>query len=225
MIDLNNQTTEASANAISEKLNEQLKAFQTPTIKAEVRPNPMASPAQPQQEVEEQEEQEDQEDQEQIEAPEEQEQEETPDSFVQAFENYFGLKPNEALETVNQLVAFKDEMTLMRSWGVTPVEYDQRMEAIKSFYQTLPEEGREQFNSVEGAMAIWDHLIKTGQTTPTMAKPPTASAFSRTKPSSSKPKLDIIKKSEILRMDKATYQANLPRITKAFQEGRVIDDV
>jgi hypothetical protein len=221
MIDLNNPTTEASANAISEKLNEQLKAFQTPTIKAEVRPNPMASPAQPQQEAEEQEELEEQE---QIEAPEEQEQEETHDSFVQAFENYFGLKPNEALETVNQLVAFRDEMTLMRSWSVSPVEYDQRMEAIKSFYQTLPEEGREQFNSVEGAMAIWDHLLKTGQAKPTMNNKPTASAFSRTKPSQ-KPKLDIIKKSEILRMDKATYQANLPRITKAFQEGRVVDDV
>jgi hypothetical protein len=218
MIDLNNQTTEASANAISEQLNEQLKAFQTPTIKAEVRPNPIASPAQQPQQEEEQEEQE------QIEAPEEQEQEETPDSFVQAFENYFGVKPNEALETVNQLVAFRDEMTLMRSWSVSPVEYDQRMEAIKSFYQTLPEEGREQFNSVEGAIAIWDHLIKTGQAKPTTANKPTPSAFSRTKPSQ-KPKLDIIKKSEILRMDKATYQANLPRITKAFQEGRVVDDV
>jgi hypothetical protein len=216
MINVHESTTETSANAISEQLNEQLKAFQSPTIKAEVRPNPIASPANAQQE--------EQEEQLEITQEEQEQQEPTTNEFEVAFENYFGIKPDEALETVNQLVAFRDEMTLMRTWGVSPTEYDKRMEAIKGFYQTLPEEGREQFNSVEGALAIWDHLIKTGQAKPTTTNKTTPSSFSRTKPSTT-PKLDIIKKSEILRMDKATYQANLPRITKAFQEGRVVDDV
>jgi len=235
MLDLENKTTpDLAAQNLSQKLEEQIKAFQAPAIKAQVENNQLVNFSQPgttkekaDAEAEEanlETEQEQPSNLEQNQEEENPQQEERPsDEFAAAFENYFGLKPEEALDVVNQLMAFRDEMYLMRYWGVSPSEYDQRMQTIKQFYTTLPEEGKAQFNSVEGAIAIWDYLVKTNQTN-TNRKTLTSPSFSRTKPTAS-PKPDIIKKSEILRMDKQTYQANLPRIVQAFREGRVVEDV
>jgi hypothetical protein len=153
----------------------------------------------------------------------EQEDEQPTSAFVAEFEKFFGVKPDEAVETVNQLLAFRDEMRLMRAWGVSPAEYDKRMEVVRAFYNKLPEEGKDQYNSVEGAIAIWDFLTKTGQAKATSSKP-TPQAVSRIK-QAALPQPELIKKSDILRMDERTYKANLPKITQAFREGRVIDDV
>jgi hypothetical protein len=235
MLDLENKDTpDLAAQNLSQKLEEQIKAFQAPAIKAQVENSQLVSFSQPgitkekanaeAQETNLETEQEQPEVQEQNQEEENSQQEERPATeFEAAFENYFGLKPEEALDVVNQLMAFRDEMYLMRYWGVSPSEYDQRMQTIKQFFTTLPEEGKAQFNSVEGAIAIWDYLVRTNQATPSR-KPIAQSSFSRTKPTAS-PKPDIIKKSEILRMDKQTYQANLPRIVQAFKEGRVVEDV
>jgi len=152
-----------------------------------------------------------------------QEEEQPTSAFVAEFEKFFGVKPDEAVETVNQLLAFRDEMRLMRAWGVSPAEYDKRMEVVRSFYNKLPEEGKDQYNSVEGAIAIWDFLTKTGQAKTSSSKS-TPQAVSRIK-QATLPQPELIKKSDILRMDERTYKANLPKITQAFREGRVIDDV
>lgn len=152
-----------------------------------------------------------------------QEEEETEEKelspFAEQFKDMFGIEPDEAVSLVNSLASFRDEMTLMREWAVSPVEYDQRISAVKEFYQTLPEDQREQFNNPEGAKAIWQHLEKNQ---PAQKAKPKRAASTFSKPQTA-PKQEIIKRSEILAMDNATYKANYARITKAFAEGRVVD--
>lgn len=146
-----------------------------------------------------------------------------PSAFAAQFESTFGIKPDEAVDLVNSLQAFRDEQTLMRQWQVSPTEYDERMSQVREFYNTLPENGREKFNTVEGANAIWTHLQNIGQ-----AKVPTQSSKSsasiprsrsrQAKPA--KPAYDFTAE-EITKMPKDEYQRKLPLITKAFQTGRV----
>lgn len=157
------------------------------------------------------------------ETDEEQEQQEDDSSpFAQQFESTFGVKPQEAVELVNSLQAFRDEQTLMRSWGVDPVTYDERMTQVREFYKTLPEDGREKFNTIEGANAIWTHLQESGRVKE-QKKTNKTTATSRVKRQQQKPTYDF-KRSEITRMPREEYQQKLPAIVKAFQSGRVLDD-
>lgn len=150
------------------------------------------------------------------------EEEDDSSPFTQQFEQTFGIKPTEAVELVNSLQAFRDEQTLMRTWGVDPVAYDERMSQVREFYNTLPEKGREQFNTVEGASAIWKHLQETGRAKVSTQKK-TTTATSRVKRTEQKPTFDF-KRSDITRMPKEEYQRKLPAIVKAFQTGRVLED-
>jgi hypothetical protein len=142
-----------------------------------------------------------------------------PSQFAEDFKKSFGIEPQEAVELVNSLSVFKDEMLLMREWGVDPGTYDSRMSQVREFYNTLPEEGKARYNSVDGARAIWEHIgknqavktkttVRPGGKSTTPPKPPVA-----------------FKKSEILAMSPADYARKLPQINKAWQEGRVIEDV
>lgn len=146
-------------------------------------------------------------------------QEENNSPFASQFESTFGIKPNEAIELVNNLQAFRDEQTLMRHWQVDPTAYDERMQKVKEFYNTLPEDGREQFNTVEGATVIWEHLQKTGA-----VKPPqetnSSSRRSRVSRQPQKPAYDYTR-ADILSMSDAEYKKQLPRITEAYRNGRV----
>lgn len=147
--------------------------------------------------------------------------EEVDDSLFSAqFEQTFGVKPQEAVELVNSLQAFRDEQTLMRNWGVSPTEYDQRMEEVRVFYNSLPEDGREQFNTVEGAVAIWEHLQKTGQAKKPQKK--TTATNNRVKRPSQAPTYDFTR-DQILKMSREEYQQKLPAIVRAFQSGRVAE--
>lgn len=152
------------------------------------------------------------------------EEEETTDEspFAVEFEQEFGMKPTEAIALVQELQGFRQELSLMREWQVQPTEYDARMTQIREFYGTLPEGEREKFNSPEGAKVIWNHLQKTGVAS---APNPSARRATRnvrsTQPSA--PKQELIRRSDILKMDEQTYMQQLPAITKAFREGRVVD--
>lgn len=144
-------------------------------------------------------------------------------AFDEEFSKRFGVKPEEAVSTINELLAFKDEMTLMRGWGVTAGEYDSRMAAVKEFYNTLPEDKQPEFNSLEGAKAIWAHLEKTN---PKVKRNSTVSKVGGSKkPATSAPAKPFIKKSEFLSWDADTYRKRLGEYNQAFREGRVIEDV
>lgn len=146
--------------------------------------------------------------------------EEPSSEFVQQFKDTFGIEPSEAIEVLNGLKAFQEEVTLMRQWGVTPGEYDARINQVKEFYASLPEDGRQQFNSVEGALAIWEHLQKQNTTSKsTKVKPGGSSKKTPAKAA------EVIKKSDVLRMDDATFRANAHRINQAVLEGRFLEDV
>lgn len=148
---------------------------------------------------------------------------EVSEGFAAEFEQTFGIKPGEAVELINELQAFRDEQRLMRDWAVSPTEYDQRMAAVREFYSSLPEDGRQQFNNVDGAQAIWKHLVDSGKAKP--SKTPTTTRTSRvSKTKATQPKKELLKKSDILKMSEEEYQRNLPKITKAFAEKRVVLD-
>lgn len=141
--------------------------------------------------------------------------------FSAEFEQEFGMKPSEAIALVQELQGFRQELSLMREWQVQPTEYDSRMTQVKEFYGTLPEGEREKFNSVEGAKAIWNHLQKTGSASVPKASRRATRNVRQQAPST--PKQELIKRSDILKMDEQTYMQQLPAITKAFREGRVVD--
>jgi hypothetical protein len=151
---------------------------------------------------------------------EEEETEVTP--FAAEFEANFGMKPDEAVTLVNSLVSLRDEMLLMQEWGVAPADYKSRMEQVRTFYQGLPEADREQFNTPEGAKVIWSHLEKTSPNASSVGKK--TARGGNVRPSRQQAPKDLIKRSDILAMDDKTYQANLPRITAAYREGRVLDN-
>lgn len=153
----------------------------------------------------------------------EEEQVEPSAEFGEQFKAVFGMDTSEAVSLVNELANFRDEVHLMREWGVAAHEYDTRIGAVKEFYNTLPEDGREQFNNPQGAVAIWNHLEKTGKVV-SPSTPRSGRAKSSVRSSVSKPPAaEMLKRSDILKMDDKTYQENYARISKAFQEGRVID--
>lgn len=156
-------------------------------------------------------------------AEETEEDKEPSSEFGEQFKAVFGMDTTEAISLVNELSNFRDEVQLMRQWGVAASEYDSRIGAVKEFYNTLPEDGREQFNNPQGAIAIWNHLEKTGSVQ-SPSTPRSGRAKSSVRSSASKlPVAEMLKRSDILAMDDKTYQANYARISKAFQEGRVID--
>jgi hypothetical protein len=142
--------------------------------------------------------------------------------FGEQFKAVFGMDTTEAVSLVNELANFRDEVQLMRQWGVAASEYDSRIGAVKEFYNTLPENSREQFNNPQGAVAIWNHLEKTGKVAPSTSRSGRAKSSVRSSPTKP-PAADLLKRSDILAMDDNTYRANYARISKAFQEGRVID--
>lgn len=137
--------------------------------------------------------------------------------FVAQFKSVFGVEPEEAMQTVQELTAFRDEMNLMSEWNVTPSDYRARMSQVQEFYNGLPEESKADYNTPEGAKAIWNHLSKQQQPTTkaTSKRKSTGSRFSK------KVEKPMFTKAQIARMPQDEYSKRLPEINQAFREGRV----
>lgn len=148
--------------------------------------------------------------------------EEFSPEFSDQFKEAFGVDVNEAREVIDDLQNFKSEMILMREWSVTPYEYDSRMVKVKEFFNSLPEDGREKFNSPEGAKAIWNHISKNNES---KVKTPKRKRGTLGKSQTTANSPELIKRSHILKMSDSDYQANYRKISKAFAENRVIEDV
>lgn len=155
------------------------------------------------------------------EAPTEEETNPDESAFAVEFEQEFGMKPGEAIELVQELQGFRQELQLMREWQVSPVEYDNRIAQVKEFYNGLPEGDREKFNSAEGAKVIWNHISKQNTQETGKRQPRTRNSVRTQAKQPNVPQL--LTKSDILAMDDATYQRELPNITRAYREGRVVD--
>lgn len=145
-----------------------------------------------------------------------------PTEFASQFKQTFGVEPAEAIEMVNGLQSFREEMQLMRSWGVTPAEYDSRISQVRELYNTLPDEGKQEFNSIEGANAIWEFISKQ-KGAPTATKAARASA-SKTK-TQPKAGAQVYKRSYFNSLTPTEYSRQLPLMQKAFLDGRIIEDL
>lgn len=138
------------------------------------------------------------------------------EGFTAEFKKAFGLEPQEAIETFNQLLNFRNEIVLMQEWNVTPGEYRNRMEEVKGFYEGLPDEGKAQFNTPEGAIAIWNHLHPEGAPKQRAG----VKKAGKTTKVNSKPSF-LFTKSQILGMSQAEFQANAAAIQQAYANNRV----
>lgn len=136
--------------------------------------------------------------------------------FAEDFKKTFGLEPQEAIQTFNELLNFRNEVLLMQEWNVTPGEYRSRMSEVREFYEGLPEEGRAQFNTPEGAMAIYNHLHPNGENKRTSAVKTTR----KTSKVASKPK-HLFTKEQIIRMSPDEFRANAAAIQQAYLKGQV----
>ena len=197
-------------------LQQALAAFNQPPIQAEVRPQLLSPTEQSTEEAEPITQEESP-----VEAEEQTEESIEPSAFAEQFKEAFGVDLGEAKETLNRLQAFQEEQQLMRHWQLNPTDYDQRITQVRDFYSTLPDEGKDQFNSVEGAIAIWDHLQKQNPSNATKPKATSKSNSRIRQPEVAKPK--VYSKREIVKMPKAEYDRLLPEINKAFREGRVVE--
>lgn len=163
--------------------------------------------------------------QEEVETEEVEELEETEKAesgFEAEFLDKFGVDVKEAKTLFTDLMAMRDEMSLMRHWQLSPAEYSQRMNEVREFFSTLPEDKQSQFDNVEGAISIWQHLNKdkpeNKQTRNKMSKASTTGvkkATVQTKP--------FYSRQQILNMSKAEYDKNLPDIQAAYFDGRITD--
>lgn len=149
--------------------------------------------------------------------------EEVSAEFNTQFKEAFGMDVNEAKELVSDLQNFRAENALMRDWGVSPTEYDSRITRVREFYNGLPEDGREKFNSPDGAKAIWNHISKNDSSTNAKAPKRARGTLGKSKSRAKQP--ELIKRSDILRMSDADYRVNYSRISRAYAENRVVDDV
>jgi hypothetical protein len=95
-------------------------------------------------------------------------------NFNASFEKLFGMPVNDALNLVQELVAFRaqveasggtkalaqmsvarQEEILKTDWQVDQAEFNQRMRAIRAYFNTLPPNKQQALDDVDGAKIIW----------------------------------------------------------------------
>lgn len=151
----------------------------------------------------------------------EEESEQETEDFDKQFETKFGVNPEEAKSLFTDLMAMRDEMTLMRLWEITPVEYGQRMSEVREFFQKLPEDKQSDFDNVEGAMSIWNYLQSQKTDEPKSNK--IAKVRGKSTNVTSQPTKRIYTRSEIVGMSKEDYNKARADINQAYFEGRIVD--
>ena len=147
------------------------------------------------------------------------EEEDYSQAFATDFKRVFGVEVDEAKALVDDLTAFRQEMALMKHWQVTPTEMNSRINQVKEYFGTLPENQRAEFDSVEGAIAIWDFLQKQNSSQPQSVKRRPRGTVSQPKPQT---KTVVYKESDIRKMSREEYARNYQEITKAYLENRVV---
>lgn len=141
--------------------------------------------------------------------------------FEQHFEKTFGMKPEDAVMLVQELVQervdreVRGQLTeLKQVWGTDDNETQQRLEAVREVYNTLSPENQTKFNNVKGAQIIWNKLQATGKA-PKVLKGKSAT------PAKSTPKVMYTQK-QIDAMSIQEYEQNAQRIAYAYANGLVI---
>lgn len=141
--------------------------------------------------------------------------------FEQHFEKTFGMKPDEAVALVQELVQERVDrevrgqlMELKEAWGTDDTETSSRLEAVREVYNTLSPENQAKFNNVKGAQIIWNRLASSGKA-PKLTKGKTAT------PTKSKPQPMFTQK-QIDAMPIKEYEANAQKIAYAYANGLVV---
>jgi hypothetical protein len=94
--------------------------------------------------------------------------------FNASFEKLFGMPVNDALNLVQELIAFRSQVEasggtkalaqmsvarqeelLKTDWQVDQPEFNQRMRAIRAYFNTLPPNKQQALDDVDGAKIIW----------------------------------------------------------------------
>ena len=112
----------------------------------------------------------DESDSEEPETPENDKDDDFEAKFEQHFEKTFGMKPEDAVMLVQELVQervdreVRGQLTeLKTAWGTDDNETQQRLEAVREVYNTLSPENQAKFNNVKGAQVIWNKISASGK--------------------------------------------------------------
>lgn len=141
--------------------------------------------------------------------------------FEQHFEKTFGMKPEDAVALVQELVQERVDrevrgqlMELKQAWGTDDNETQQRLEAVREVYNSLSPENQAKFNNVKGAQVIWTRIQASG-------KAPKVLRGKSSTPSKSKPQAMYTQK-QIDAMSIKEYEQNAQRIAYAYANGLVV---
>lgn len=163
----------------------------------------------------------DESDSEEPETPEDDKDDDFEAKFEQHFEKTFGMKPEDAVMLVQELVQervdreVRGQLTELKTvWGTDDNETQQRLEAVREVYNTLSPENQVKFNNVKGAQVIWNKIAASGKA-PKVLKGKSAT------PTKSQPKAMFTQK-QIDAMPIAEYEQNAQRIAYAYANGLVI---
>lgn len=140
--------------------------------------------------------------------------------FQAHFEKTFGLKPDEAVALVQELVAEREERKvqgqlneLRAIWGgIDDESLYQRLETVREVYNSLTPENQMKFNSPKGAATIWKRLEMQGKTPKTLQ---------RSKSQSSVKPTFMYTQQQIDAMPASEYRKQADKIAAAYANGLV----
>lgn len=160
------------------------------------------------------------EDSEEPETEEDKDDEDFTAKFEQHFEKTFGMKPDEAVSLVQELVQERLDREvrgqlaeLQQAWGTDESETQQRLEAIREVYNTLSPDKQARFNNVKGAQAIWNRMVSTGKAPKVLRGKTATPTKSKTQPMYTQKQIDDMPLKE--------YEKQAQRIAYAYANGLV----
>lgn len=142
------------------------------------------------------------------------------EKFDAAFQERFGMTPDEATELVTELVAERREKAvraqlteLQAVWGVDEPVMRERLELVGQYWATLSPEKQAKFDNVKGAQTIYSKLVSMGKVPKQLQSSVSKAQTGQAKHWYTQKQIDSMPLSE--------YQAQADRISYAIANGLV----
>ncbi|ABI33182.1 head scaffolding protein [Phormidium phage Pf-WMP4] len=158
-------------------------------------------------------------------------------ALAKDFKEALGIDLKQAIDTYTQMTQmvqqqtqqqaeqeFKQAATTLKTeWGVNDAELNRRVSAVLDYANKLPENLRQQFDSVKGVQLLWAQIERKSG-----GAPPQASSSGDAQRSTNPTGVKTFRKSELMKlmMEKpSTYTKMQAEIARAYEAGTVIDDL
>lgn len=153
--------------------------------------------------------------------PAEQQQQESPE-FVKQLQEMYGISPDDlkaGIEYIKQDMQVRQVQLIhnemQKLWGINQTEFIQRMGLIEQEFNSLPENERAQFDSAQGAFALWDRIQRNQRAVGSYA------GGSGTVPAGNPQVPYDYEESQIMAMSPEQRAREDKKILQAYAQGRV----